>query len=116
MSQVGSKNPMNPCTRDYTINLSKMVHKVSFKKRAPRAIKGIREFAGKVMKTEDVRIDAKLNKFIFSKGIRNLPTRVRVRISRRRSESENSKDSLYTLVQYIPVASFAGLQTEKVQD
>lgn len=107
---------MAPCTRDYTINLSKMVHKISFKKRAPKAIKGIREFASKVMKTEDVRIDAKLNKFIFSKGIRNLPTRVRVRISRKRSESEDSKDSLYTLVQYIPVATFAGLQTEKVQD
>ncbi|KAH8738906.1 60S ribosomal protein L31 [Cryptosporidium ryanae] len=91
MTQV-KRNLLTPCTRDYTINLSKMVHKTTFKKRAPKAIKGIREFAGRVMKTEDVRIDAKLNKFIFSKGIRNLPARVRVRISRKRSESDDSKE------------------------
>ncbi|KAL7068049.1 putative 60S ribosomal protein L31 [Cryptosporidium serpentis] len=112
----GNKNLLAPCTRDYTINLSKMVHKITFKKRAPRAIEGIRKFAGRIMKTSDVRIDVKLNKFIFSKGIRNLPPRVRVRISRKLSETEDAKENVFTLVQYVPVASFAGLQTEKVQD
>ena len=43
-------------TRDYTIHLSKMVHKTTFKKRAPRAIKAVKKFAQKAMGTKDVRI------------------------------------------------------------
>ena len=41
-----------------------------FKKRAPRAIAAIRRFARKHMHTEDVRIDTKLNKEVWAKGIR----------------------------------------------
>lgn len=42
-----------------------------FKKRAPRAIKEIRKFAVKEMGTPDVRIDTRLNKAVWSKGIRS---------------------------------------------
>ena len=42
------------------------------------------------MLTDDVRIDTSLNKFIWSNGIRNLPKRVRVRLSRRKNEEEES--------------------------
>ena len=41
-----------------------------FKKRAPRAIKEIRRFAEKIMGTPDVRIDIRLNKHLWSQGIR----------------------------------------------
>ena len=41
-----------------------------FKRRAPRAIKEIRKFANKMMGTEDVRIEQRLNKHIWSQGIR----------------------------------------------
>jgi len=41
-----------------------------FKKRAPRAIKEIRKFAEKMMGTTDVRIDTRLNKHMWSQGIR----------------------------------------------
>ena len=41
-----------------------------FKKRAPRAIKEIRKFAEKMMGTPDVRIDTRLNKHMWSQGIR----------------------------------------------
>jgi len=54
----------------------------TFKKRAPRALQAIRDFARKTMGTEDVRIDTLLNKFLWSKGIRNVPHRVRVRLHR----------------------------------
>lgn len=47
-----------------------------------RAIKSIREFAQKVMGTSDVRIDTRLNKHIWHRGIRSPPFRVRVRLSR----------------------------------
>lgn len=35
-------------TRDYTINLHKRIHSISFKYRAPRAVREIRKFAQKV--------------------------------------------------------------------
>nr|CAH7720116.1 unnamed protein product [Callosobruchus chinensis] len=105
-------------TREYTVNLHKRLHGIGFKKRAPRAIKAIRQFALKQMGTPDVRIDTRLNKQLWSKGIsflsRNVPYRVRVRLSRRRNDDEDSVNKLYTLVTYVPVANFKGLQTENV--
>lgn len=103
-------------TREYTIHLAKYVHKKQFKKRAPSAIKAIQKFAMKAMGTEDVRIDPKLNKSVWSKGIRAVPTRVRVRMSRRRNEDEDAKSKMYTLVTYVPVADFKGLQTENIDE
>ena len=41
-----------------------------FKKRAPRAVKEVKKFATKMMGTEDVRVDTRLNKAIWSQGIR----------------------------------------------
>lgn len=111
----GSKS-QEECTRDYTIHVAKMTHKVAFKKRAPVAIRKIKAFVEKVMQTKDVRIDADLNKFLWSKGVRNVPNRVRVRLSRRRNKDEDSSEKLYTLVQHVPVESFKGLNTEVVAD
>lgn len=101
-------------TREYTIHLHKRLHSIGFKKRAPRAIKEIRKFAEKQMGTPDVRVDTRLNKFIWSKGVRNVPYRVRVQLSRRRNEDEDSIHKLYTLVTHVAVTSFKGLQTENV--
>merc|ERR1719424_463507 len=56
------------------------------------------------MSTKDVRVDTKLNKFIWSCGIRNV--RVRVRMSRKRNEDEDAKEKMFTLVQHVPVESF----------
>jgi large subunit ribosomal protein L31e len=103
-------------SRDYTINLHKRLHRVGFKKKAPRAVKECKKFAQKMMGTKDVRVDARLNKFLWSKGIRNVPYRVRVRLSRKRNEDEESKEQLYTLVQYVEVPTFKGLQTETVDE
>merc|ERR1712176_618407 len=101
-------------TRDYTIQLSKRIHKQQFKRRAPRAIKEIKKFASKAMGTSEVRIDTALNKKVWSTGIKNPPTRVRVCLSRKRNEDEDADESLYTLVQLVEVSSFKGLQTENV--
>lgn len=40
----------------------------------------------------EVRIDTKLNKFLWSNGVRNVPRRVRVRLSRKRNEDEEAKE------------------------
>ncbi|XP_017767923.1 PREDICTED: 60S ribosomal protein L31 [Nicrophorus vespilloides] len=101
-------------TREYTVCISKHLSTISFKKKAPRAIKVIRKFAMKAMGTPDVRIDTRLNKQLWSKGVRNVPRRVRVRLSRRRNDDEDSVNKLFTWVTYVPVASFKNLLTENV--
>lgn len=103
-------------TREYTINVHRRIHGIGFKRRAPRAIKEIKKFAEKQFGTPDVRIDTRLNKFLWSNGIKNVPYRVRVRLSRKRNDDEESIHKLYTLVQHVPVASFKGLQTENVDE
>ena len=85
-------------SRDYTINLHKRLHGTTFKKKAPRAIREIKKFATKMMKTGDVRIDYKLNKFIWSQGVRNVPFRVRVRLSRKRNDDEDAKEKVRKMI------------------
>ncbi|ESO13050.1 hypothetical protein HELRODRAFT_184866 [Helobdella robusta] len=102
-------------TREYTINIHKRIHGMGFKKRAPRAIKEIKKFAQKQMGTMDVRIETRLNKHMWSKGIRNVPYRVRVRLARKRNEDEDSPHKLYTLVSYVPMVNFKGSQTVNVE-
>merc|ERR1712205_221543 len=111
-----SRKSQEPCSRDYTIHLHKYLQKIQFKKRAPRAITEIRKFTAKVMNTKDVRIDTKLNKYVWHGGVRNIPRRVRARMSRKRNEDEDAKQKMFTLVQHVPVESFKGLQTENVKD
>ncbi|KAI6195483.1 hypothetical protein M3Y96_01236200 [Aphelenchoides besseyi] len=110
-----SKNALNKLvTREYTIHIHKYIHNIGFKYRAPRAIKEIRKFAEKQMGTPDVRIDTRVNKYIWSKGVRNVPYRIRVRLSRRRNEDEDSQHKLYTLVTFVPVTNFKKLTTVNV--
>lgn len=67
------------------------------------------------MGTKDVRITTELNKAVWKDGIHGTPTRVRVRLSRRRNEDEEAKESFYTLVSYINVGkNVKGLITETV--
>lgn len=54
-----------------------------------------------------------LNRQIWATGIRNIPRKVRVRITRKRNEDEDSKEKFYSLVQFVEVDSFEKLQTQK---
>ena len=62
----------------------------------------------------DVRIDSRLNKAVWERGIRNVQYRIRVRLHRKRNEDEDSAQKLYTLVTYVPVDSFKELKTVNV--
>ena len=104
---------LTPATRDYTIVLHKLCQGTQFKKKAPKALKVVREFAKKNMGTPDVRIDTKLNQFIWNQGIRNPPTRIRVRLIRKKDDEDESGKGFYTHVQLIPIQDFKGLRTEK---
>ncbi|KAM1363756.1 hypothetical protein ACFX15_028100 [Malus domestica] len=105
-------------TREYTINLHKRLHGCTFKKKAPNAIKEIRKFAQKSMGTTDVRVDVKLNKHIWSRGIRSVPRRIRVRIARKRNDDEDAKEEFYSLVTVteVPPEGFSGLGTKVIDE
>ena len=105
-----------PASRDYTINLHKLCHKTQFKKKAPKALTQIRKFAAANMKTDDVRIDTEVNAWVWNQGIRNIPRRVRVRLSRKKNESEEAGNKFFTEVKLLHVDSFKGLITEKSRD
>ncbi|KAJ9049650.1 60S ribosomal protein L31B [Entomophthora muscae] len=103
-------------SREYTIHLHKYIHGSSFKKRAPKAIKAIKAFAEKAMKTPDVRLDPALNKAVWHRGIKHVDHRIRVRLSRKRNDEPEAKHKLYTYVSFVKVASFKGLNTETVDE
>ncbi|KAH9894641.1 ribosomal protein L31e-domain-containing protein [Xylariomycetidae sp. FL2044] len=92
------------------------LHGVTFKKRAPRAVKEIKAFAQSAMGTSDVRIDPQLNKKVWEQGIKGVPFRIRVRISRRRNDEEDAKEKLYSYVQAVNVKNPKGLVTTVVEE
>ena len=65
-------------TREYIINIHNHIYGMSFKKCSPQALKEIWKFAMKEMGTPDVHTDTRLNKAIWAKGIRNVPSHVGV--------------------------------------
>ena len=52
VKQTGEKKKLEATTRDYSINLHKRLHKIAFKKRAPRALREITQFARTNMLTD----------------------------------------------------------------
>lgn len=92
------------------------LHGIQFKRRAPRAVKEIKKFATLHMGTEDVRLDPKLNVALWKRGIQGVPTRLRLRISRKKNEEESAKSKMFSYVEYVNVPSIKGLQTTVVED
>ena len=70
------------------------------------------------MGTKDVRVDVKLNKQIWSRGIRGPPRRVRVRVARKRNDDEDAKEEFYSLVTVaeIPAEGLSGLGTKVLEE
>ena len=99
----GDKKELQTLTRKLTVNLHKQLQGVQFKKKAPRAIKVIKELVKRNMLTKDVRIDPELNKEIWKNGIRNLPTRIEIIMERKKNEDEEEgQEKMYTLVKLAP--------------
>jgi large subunit ribosomal protein L31e len=68
------------------------------------------------MGTKDVRLDPSINKAVWSNGVKNVAHRIRVRLSRKRNDTEDAKEKLYTLVSHVPVVNFKGLLNETVDE
>ncbi|XP_054439970.1 60S ribosomal protein L31-like [Pteronotus mesoamericanus] len=103
-------------TKEYTINIHKRIHGVGSKKHASQVLKEVWKFAMKEMGTPDVRTDTRLSTTVWDKGIRNVPHRNQVWLSRKRNMDEESPNKLYILVTYGPVTTFKKLQTANVDE
>lgn len=66
--------------------------------------------------TSDVRLDPQLNKKVWEAGIKGVPYRLRIRISRKRNDEESARERLYSYVQAVNVKDAKGLQTALVED
>ena len=99
VANVKKDKELQTVTRSAIVHLHKLLHKVTFKKKAPSAVKKIKEYARKTMLTNDVRIDPQLNQELWRNGIRNIDRRVQVLLERKKNEDdEEAKEKLYTVV------------------
>ena len=74
------------------------------------------DMRGERQGTKDVRLDPQLNKKVWEAGIKGVPFRLRVRISRKRNDEEGAKEKLYSYVQAVNVKNPKGLTTVVVED
>jgi large subunit ribosomal protein L31e len=67
--------------RIMTIPLRKVIS-VPRKKRAPRAVRAIKEYVMRHMKAgpEDIWIDARVNEAVWARGIQKPPNKIRVKV------------------------------------
>lgn len=83
---------------------------------APKAVKSVVEFAQKAMGVKDVRISPSLNQALWARGVRSPPTRVRVRLERKRNDDEGAKEKLYVLASHVEgITDFRGLETTIIE-
>ena len=75
MSEKGSEVVLE---RQYTIPL-RIVLRVPRWRRAARAIRFVRAFIARHMKAEEVKIDPKVSEYIWSRGAKKPPRRVKVK-------------------------------------
>ena len=68
------------------------------------------------MNTKEVKIGVKLNQYVWSKGVKHVPTKVRVTITRKRNEDEEAKEDLFSYVEVVEVDSFSALQTRVLEN
>ena len=66
--------------------------------------------------TEDVRLAPQLNKEVWKRGIKGVPFRLRVRISRKRNDEEGAKHRLFSYVEAVNVKNPKGMQTTVVDE
>lgn len=70
--------------REYIINIRRKVNIAPIYKRAPKAIRSVKEFLARHMKVRDrdlnkIRLDRYLNEYLWARGIRNPQTKIKVK-------------------------------------
>lgn len=94
-----------------TVNLWKITKGCSFVRLADSAVARLRKEVRKQFQTDaDVKIDMDLNKALWGRGRRNIPSKVRVEITRRPCPRDSSKTEF--VVRHVVVPAFKGLLSE----
>ena len=94
-----------------TVNLWKITRGTSWIKLADTAVSRIKRGVKRQFRTNaDVRIDINLNMFMWAKGRRSIPPKIRVKVSRRPSYKDNSKTEFY--VEHVVVPKFKELLSQ----
>lgn len=68
--------------RVYTIPFYPKLNTTPRTKRAPRAMRLVREFITRHMKSDDILIDMAVNEYIWAKGIQKPPRKITVRVEK----------------------------------
>ncbi len=68
--------------RIYTIPFYPKLNSIPRTKRAPRALRIVKEFVARHMKSDDILIDTEVNEFIWSRGIQKPPRKISVRVKK----------------------------------
>lgn len=70
----------------YVVNLRESLGAPS-RKRAPKAIRYLRSFIAKHVKSEDLRIDASLNEKLWEGSIKHPPHKIRIKVAKQEDGS-----------------------------
>ncbi len=113
MAEKKAKTGNTEIEREYIIPLREKSRVVPRYKKTPKAIKTIKEFLAKHMKVENrdlnkIKIDKDLNQFLWAKGIRKHPHKIKVKATK---EGENV---IVKLVDYPNNLKFKKLREEKI--
>jgi len=74
--------PKTVIERTYNVPLRKEFQKVPIWRKTKKAVKALREFLAKHMKSEDVKLSKELNEKVWQNGIRNPPHHVKVTVTK----------------------------------
>lgn len=70
-----------PLTRTYTVPLRRAFEAARYR-RTKVAVRLIKEFATRHMKSEEIKLDEDLNEYLWSRGITNPPRRVKLEMEK----------------------------------
>ncbi|KAM0688190.1 60S ribosomal protein L31B [Conglomerata obtusa] len=100
---------------ELTINLKKITNNVSWKYKAPFAVRNIKRLIQKNFHSEDeVLIAPELNKAIWVRGMKHVPKKVRIRVEKGPC-TKNPEKSVFR-VSLVIVGGFKGLLTQTVAE
>ncbi|MBU3941038.1 MAG: 50S ribosomal protein L31e [Nanoarchaeota archaeon] len=77
------KKPTVKIEREYIVNLRKEIIKAPRQKKAKKAIRALKAFLSRHMKSEDVKLGKYLNEYLWQNGPKNPPTRVEIRVTKK---------------------------------
>lgn len=102
-------------TVEMTISLRRLAKRASWRYKALKGVKYLKKFIQKQFKSEDdVLIAPDVNKYVWSRGMRSVPGRMRIRVERSPS-NKNPAESVFRL-SLVEVSTFKGLNSQVIQD